>query len=249
MRTRHTSGRSSDRTAAGPDRRAARRVLLLAAVLTALAPSAAQAGLFSRLAVEFQLGSLLSQKGQYNSSAALRRTVLPGAGWEFSLRYRVTGSLFIDGSFSYNWMYFRKETRPSDWVDHKPAFVAPLYSLNLTYHLPAVRGFSPFLTAGYGVCPWWFSSAVFGGEMWRSPNDQHAQFTDVSKQINAGLGFEYLLSSKLSVIGEARYYRVFVGNIARFGAFGNQALLGVRLGMAFYFGGRNPKKRPAGDAL
>src|SRR5512135_434030 len=117
MRTRHTPGRSSDRPVFRPGRRAARRVLLLATVLTALAPSAAEAGLFSRFAVEFQLGSLLSQKGQYNGSAALSRTVLPGAGWQFSLRYRVTGSLFIDGSFSYNWMYFRKETRPSDWVD------------------------------------------------------------------------------------------------------------------------------------
>jgi len=215
-------------------------------VLAALAPSAAQAGLLDRFAVGLRFGTLLSQKGNYNSSATLSRTVLPGAGWGFSLRYRITNSLFIDGGFSYNWMYFRKETRPAAWVDHKPAFIAPLYSLNLTYHLPAVRGVSPFVTAGCGVCPWWFSSAVFGGEMWMAPADRKEQFTDVSRQVNAGLGIEIPIGSKLAVQGEARYHRVLVGHVARFGAFGDQDLLGVQVGVTFYFGGRSAKKR-AGD--
>ncbi len=146
-------------------------------------------------------------------------------------------------------MYFRKETRPPDWIDHKPAFVAPLYSLNLTYHLPNVRGVSPFITAGYGVCPWWFSSSVFGGEMWMAPADRHEQFTDVSHQVNAGLGVEVKLRSKLYVLGEVRYHRVFVGNVARFGAFGDQDLLGVRVGITYYFGGRNARKHAGDDAL
>ncbi len=216
-------------------------------ILAALAPAAANAGVLDRFAAGFQLGTLLSQKGNYNSSATLDRTVLPGSGWGLSLRYRLTNSLFLDGGFSYNWMFFRKETRPADWIDHKPAFVAPLYSLNLTYHLPTVRGVSPFITGGYGVCPWWFSSAVFGGEMWMSPQDKHEQFTKVSRQVNAGLGVEVMLGSKFAVQGEARYHRVFVGDVTRFGAFGDQDLLGVRLGITFYFGGRNSKKRAGGN--
>jgi hypothetical protein len=213
-------------------------------ILAALAPAAADADILERFAVGFQVGTLLSQRGNYNSSATLDHTVLPGAGWGFSLRYRVTNSLFVDGGFSYSWMYFRKETRPADWVDHKPAFVAPLYSLNLTYHLPSVRGVSPFVTAGYGVCPWWFSSSVFGGEMWMSPGDRKEQFTDVSRQVNAGLGLEIRLRSKLTAQVEARFHRVLVGDVARFGAFSDQDLLGIRVGIAYYFGGRNPRKRP-----
>jgi hypothetical protein len=212
-------------------------------ILAALAPAAADAGILERFAVGFQVGTLLSQKGNYNSSATLGHTVLPGAGWGFSLRYRVTNSLFVDGGFSYNWMYFRKETRPADWVDTKPAFVTPLYSLNLTYHLPSVRGVSPFITAGYGVCPWWFSSSVFGGEMWMAPGDRHEQFTKVSRQVNAGLGVEVSLARKFAVQAQALYHRVFVGNVVRFGAFGDQDLLGVRVGITYYFGGRHSRKR------
>lgn len=245
MPTRPIRGRSSDRPAARSRRPAVGRVLPLALTLAALtlAPAAAQAGLFSRFGVGFQLGTLLSQKGAYNASATLNRTVLPGAGWGVSLRYRITNSFFIDGGFSYNWMYFRKETRPANWVDHKPAFVAPLYSLSLAYHLPRVRGVSPFVTAGYGVCPWWFSSAVFGGEMWRAPADKHKQFTDVSKQVNAGLGLEVRLGSKLTAQVEARYHRVLVEKLPQFGAFGDQDLLGVRLGITFYFGGREARQK------
>jgi hypothetical protein len=219
-----------------------RRIFPLAVILVALAPPGAEAGLLDRFGIGLNVGTLLSQKGNYNISATLRRTVLPGAGYGLSLRYRISNSLFIDGGFSYNWMYFRKETRPAKWVSYKPAFVAPLYSLNLTYYLPHVRGISPFITAGGGVCPWWFSSAVWGGELWMAPADRHEQFTKVSRQVNAGLGLEVMLGSKLSVQGEARYYRVFVGNVAKFGAFGDQDLLGVRLGVTFYFGGRESKK-------
>jgi hypothetical protein len=224
-----------------------RRIFPLAVILAALAPAAANAGILDRFGVGLQVGTLLSQKGSYNSSATLQRTVLPGAGWGLNLRYRISDSFFIDGGFSYNWMFFRKETRPSRWVSYKPAFVAPLYSLNLTYHLLPARSVSPFITAGGGVCPWWFSSAAFGGLLWRSPADKHETFTKVSRQINAGLGIEVMLGSKLSVQGEARYYRVFVGNVAKFGAFGDQDLLGVRLGVTFYFGGRDSKVRVEGN--
>jgi hypothetical protein len=213
-------------------------ILPLAAVLAA-ATTSASAGILDRFGIGLQAGTLLSMKGDYNTSATLEKTVLPGAGLGLSLRYRINNSLFIDGGFSYNYMFFRKETRPAKWVSHKPAFVAPLYTLNLTYCLLPGRSVSPFLTAGGGVCPWWFASGASGGELWRAPQDKHETFTKVSRQVNVGLGIEVMLGSKLSVTGEARYYRVFVGRLEKFGAFGDQDLLGVRLGVTFYFGGRN----------
>lgn len=79
-----------------------------------------------------------------------------------------------------------------------------------------------------------------------APADRKEQFTDVSRQVNAGLGIEIPIGSKLAVQGEARYHRVLVGHVARFGAFGDQDLLGVQVGVTFYFGGRSAKKR-AGD--
>ena len=220
-------------------------------VLWALGLGTAHAGVFSKMAITLNPAMLFSLKGGYNRSAALSKTVLPGPGLGLNLRYNLGRNFFLDGSFSYNWMYFRAETRPSNHRDTKPAFVTPMYTLNGVFY-PLREGLlQPYITAGGGICPWWFSSKPTGGELWMAPTNPDEQFTKVSPFVDAGLGIEVKLGSRLSVLGEAKYYRIFAKDAAKFGAegIGDQDVLGISLGISFYFGGRDAKKAVEDDTL
>lgn len=226
------------------------RHTLLLLILAALAPASASAGVWNRLALSLNPGSLLSLRGNYSSTQTLKQAFLPGAGMGLGLRYKITNALFVDAGFSYNWMYMRQGMRPSDhygndFTTDKDAFVAPLYSLNLTLHpLPHSR-ISPYITAGGGVCPWWFSTSAFGGDLWLAPAQKSDNFTMVSDMANAGLGLELITGPRISIVTEVRYYHVFARNDYRFGkgGFANQDLLGIRLGITWYWGDRYPRKK------
>jgi hypothetical protein len=220
------------------------RSIFMLLILVALAPGAAAAGLFSKIGIALNPETLFSLNGNYSGSLKLKEMLLPGAGLGLTLRYRLHKNVLIDGSFSYNWMFLRENKRPADYVSAKPAFVAPMYTLNGAFYPLSGRVIEPYLTIGGGICPWWFSSRPTGGVLWSAPADANESFTKVSPFIDGGLGVEVRLSSRLSILGEAKYYHVFAKDRAKFGAdgFGDQNLLGISLGAAFYFGGRNSKK-------
>ena len=218
-------------------------------IMMALAPGTATAGLLSRFGIGLNAGTLLSLRGNYIGSQTLKNTVLPGAGPGLSLRYRLNKNFFIDGSFSYNWMFFKANMRPADYASDKPAFVAPMYTLNGTFYPMSGHRIEPYLTVGGGICPWWFSSQATGGVLWLSPGNPDEAFTKVSKLIDGGLGIEVMIWSKLSILGEVKYYHIFAKDEYKFGKgyFGDQDLLGIRLGITFYFGGKNPAEKDEGN--
>jgi hypothetical protein len=226
-------------------------LICLLIVFPALGLGTSHASFISKMAIGLNPAMLFSLKGNYRSDASLSKMVLPGPGLGLSLRYKLGKNIFLDGSFSYNWMYFRAETRPSKYADTKPAFVAPMYTLNGSFYPLADGMIKPYITIGGGICPWWFSSQPTGGELWKVPANSDETFTKLSRFIDGGLGIEVKLGSKISVLGEAKYYHIFAKDPAKFGAdgFTDQDLLGIRLGISFYFGGRDAKKIVEDDTL
>jgi hypothetical protein len=222
-----------------------RRAIYSILITVIFVPRVATASFLSKLGIGLNPGAILTLSGNYSGSQSLGDVVLPGSGLGLSLRYQLNRNLFIDGGFSYNWMFFRADKRPSDYASDKPALVVPMYTLNITFYPAPGHTIAPYLTAGGGICPWWFSSRASGGVLWLAPEDKDETFTQVSKMINGGLGIELRLGSKFSVLGEARYYHIFVKYEPKLGArgFGNQNLLGIRLGINFYFGSRESQKK------
>ncbi len=226
-------------------------LICLLIIFPALGLGTARAGFISKMGIGLNPAMLFSLRGNYNSHARLSKTVLPGPGLGLSLRYKLGKNIFLDGSFSYNWMYFRKETRPSNYADTKPAFVAPMYTLNGSFYPRPDGVIKPYITIGGGICPWWFSSQPTGGELWKVPTNSDETFTKVSRFIDGGLGIEVKLGSKISLLGEAKYYHIFAKDAAKFGAdgFTDQNLLGISLGISFYFSGRDTEKIVEDDTL
>lgn len=210
-------------------------------VLLGMLASGAAGGIFDKMAIGFYPGAVTPMEGRYRDSSTVKDMLLTGPGFGFGLRYKLNDHFFVDGNFSYSWMYFKANRRPANYVSDKPAFVVPMYMLNLAYY-PMSGGFvEPYITVGGGICPWWFSSKPFGGFLLKSPGNPKKAFTMLSKAVNAGLGFEFMLGRKVSFLAEGKYYRIFARNEKKFGTgmFGNQDVLGLRLGFTFYFHGKH----------
>jgi hypothetical protein len=215
----------------------AARLLVTAAALLAL-PGIARATVWSRLSLSLVPGAMMSLKGSYNAVATMKSTFIPGAGLGLVLRYRMSRNFFIDAAYSYHWMFFRSETRPSDYSSEKPAWVLPSYSINGTFFILSGRPVRPYLTLGGGVCPWWVSSRITGGTLLWFPGTEDVKFSKISWSLNSGAGVELTLGSKAAVFGEARILRIFARDVTKFGtdSLTDQTLLGVRVGLTIYFG-------------
>ncbi len=212
---------------------------LLAAAATAGVPAAD----LPRAGLRIDAGSLFSLSGNYSASQTLRQIVIPGAGLGLAFRYRVLSNVLLEAGYGYNWMFVRKDMRPSAYADDQPALILPFYTLNVVVFLTTKGSFQPFLTAGGGWCPWRFASQAFRGEIWPAPEDDSEDFAKLSPVLGAGLGFELIPWSRVSCIAEVKYLRLFAADAEKFGesGFGGQGFLGVRLGLAYSFGPRRPK--------
>jgi len=171
--------------------------------------------------------------------------VLPGSGMGLSLKCDLNRHLALDASYSYNWMFVRTNRRPEEYASDKPALVLPLYTMNVSY-LPFPGGNArPFITFGGGIAPWWFSSQAFRGTLWDAP-EADAHFSKISPLINGGAGIELGLWTHISLSCDARYYYIFSKDEHRFGtgAFTNQGVLAIRLGITYHFGRRNVSNQP-----
>lgn len=211
------------------------RLIVLALLL---APGTSAAGVWTRLSFSVAPTTVLSLTGDYSGTATMKSMVIPGAGIGLALRYKFSNSLFLDAGYAYNWMFYRKDTRPDAYDSEKPAWVIPSYTLNATLFLINKRPFRPYITAGGGFCPWWFSSRVTGGTLFWFPGTDDVKFSKISWTANAGFGFEAAISSKAAVFAEAKYHAVFARDLSRFGtgSFTDQSLLTIRLGMTLYLG-------------
>ncbi len=160
-----------------------------------------------------------------------------------AFRYRILSNVLLEAGYSYNWMFIRKDQRPSGYADDKPALLLPFYTLNATLFLATKGAFQPYLTAGGGLCPWRFASQPFRGEIWSAPLDDSEDFAKASPVLSAGLGFELIPWSRISFVAEVKYLHLFAADAERFGesGFGGQGFLGVRLGLVYSFGPRRPK--------
>ena len=211
------------------------RLIVLAFLLM---PGTAAANVWSRLSFGIAPTSILSLAGNYNDRATMRNMVIPGAGLGLILRFKLTQNLSLDAGYSYNWMFYKKDTRPEDYASEKPAWIIPSYTLNGTLFLLSKHTFRPYVTMGGGLCPWWFSSRVTGGTLFWFPGTDDVKFSKISWTANGGVGLEVVMSSKIAFFAEAKYHYVFARDAARFGtdSFTNQSFLGIRLGMTLYLG-------------
>jgi len=211
------------------------RLIILAFLL---APGSAAASVWSRLSFSVAPTSVFSLSGNFNDAAAMKDMVIPGAGLGLVLRFRFTRNLFLDAGYSYNWMFYKKDTRPDDYKSEKPAWIIPSYTLNGTLFITSKHAVKPYLTAGGGFCPWWFSSRVTGGTLFWFPGTDDVKFSKISWTVNAGMGIEVNISSKIAFFAETKYHYIFAQDGSRFGteSFTNQSVLGIRLGMTLYLG-------------
>jgi hypothetical protein len=215
------------------------RQLALIAILGV--PGFASAGIWSKLSISVAPGTILSLAGNYRSGTSWKDVFLPGAGLGLVLRYKLSGHFAVDAGYSYNWMFYRQGTRPSDYSAYKAAWIIPSYSLNGTFFILSGRGVRPYITLGGGVCPWWMSTRITGGTLLWFPGTDDVKFSKISWSVNSGAGVELALGARAAVFGEARYVHVFAKDASRFStsAFTDQSLLGVRLGVTIYLGGES----------
>lgn len=221
-----------------------KRLLCLAMLVAAAASGSIAGDLPDRLSVRLDPGTLFSLHGRYSASYDLKEMVLAGAGLGISLRYRLHSAIFLEVGYSYNWMFIKKDMRPSAYLADKPALVLPMYTLNGTVLMSQSESLRPYFTLGGGLCPWRFASEAFRGDIWPAPLDSDDTFSKNSLILNAGLGLEIIPWSRVSFVVEAKYHLLFSKDGARFGTegFNNQGFLGLRLGIVYSFG---PQKSPA----
>lgn len=213
--------------------------LLCLAMLVAAAASGSIAGDFpDRVSVRLDPGTLFSLHGRYSASYDLKEMVLAGAGLGISLRVRLHSAIFLEVGYSYNWMFIKKDMRPSAYLADKPALVLPMYTLNGTVLMSQSESLRPYFTLGGGLCPWRFSSEGLRGEIWPSPLDSDDTFAKNSLILNTGLGLEIIPWSRVSFVVEAKYHFLLSKDAVRFGTtgFNNQGFLGLRLGIVYSFG-------------
>lgn len=203
-----------------------------------IAPGVGEAGFLNRLGLSLNPGTVLALHGNYSDSKKLKDMVIPGAGLGLIFRYKINENLFIDAGYSYNWLFIKKDERPSAYEADKPAFVLPMYTVNGTYFLVSGRTIEPYLTLGGGLYPWRLSSEAIRGEIWSAPENTEEKFSKSSLGLNGGLGVEVRLWSTLAVFAEATYLYLFAKDEEKFGTgdFANQGFVGVRLGVTLYFG-------------
>ena len=214
-----------------------KRVTYLMFAFLMLTQGASAANYLSKFSLSLKPGGIYALSGNYNDTEKLRDMVLPGVGLGFTLKYKIYKNFFIETGYSLNWMFIEAGKKPSAYDTDVPAFVLPMYTLNGTLFL-ASGSVAPYLTLGGGLCPWRFSSYAMGGEFWPAPENPDENFSKTSLGLNAGLGVEVYLWSKLSVQVETKYYYIFARDPEKFGTAGftKQDFLGISLGLTFYFG-------------
>ena len=215
-----------------------KRLIYFLMTFMIIGPGVGEAGWLDRFGLSFNPGTVIALHGNYSDSKKLKDMVIPGAGLGLILRCKINENLFIDAGYSYNWLFIKEEARPSAYESDKPAFVLPMYTVNGTFFLVSGHSLEPYVTLGGGLYPWRFSSEAIRGEIWAAPDNTEEEFSKSSLGLNGGFGVELRLWSKLAVFAEATYLYLFAGDEEKFGtsAFNNQGLLGIRLGLTFYFG-------------
>jgi len=219
-------------------RNMSKRLIYFLMTFMIIAPGVGEAGFLNRFGLSLNPGTVLALRGNYSDSKKLKDMVIPGAGLGLILRYKINENFFIDAGYSYNWLFIKQDERPSAYEADKPAFVLPMYTLNGTFFFVSGHSLEPYVTLGGGLYPWRFSSEAIRGEVWSAPENTEKEFSKSSLGLNGGVGIELKIWSKLAVFAEATYLYLFAKDEEKFGAgdFGNQGLLGIRLGMTVYFG-------------
>lgn len=211
-----------------------KRTINLLIILVMLVKSLSSAD----FSISLNPGGLWALNGNYDETEKLKDIVLSGAGLGLGFRYEISTNFTIEACYSYNWMFIKEEKRPYAYKDDKPALLIPMYTLNGTFFLTSSKTLDPFLTAGVGIFPWWFSSQVTGGELWTAPENSEEDFSKTSLGLNIGMGIDVYISSKISLTAESKYYYIFAKDKEKFGTdeFTNQDFLGIRLGLTYHFG-------------
>lgn len=224
-----------------------KRIIYSIIIFVMLASGVSAANILSKFSISLKPGGLWALTGSYNDTEKLRDMVLPGVGLGLNLRYEIYKNFFIEVGYSYNWMFIKAEKKPSAYDEDTPAYILPMYTLNGTLYL-ASGSVVPYLTLGGGICPWRFSSEAIGGEPWSAPENADENFSKTSLSLNAGLGIEVYLWSKVSVLAETKYYYIFTKDEEKFGTgdFTAQDFLGIRLGITFHFGKEQLSKKDEG---
>jgi hypothetical protein len=214
-----------------------KQIVCSAILLAAAVSGLPEAGSLDRVSIRLDSGTCFSLHGNYSESYKLKEMVLPSAGLGMTVRFRLYSSIYLEAGYSYNWMFLKKDMRPSAYTADKPALILPMYTLSGTVFMSSSESLRPYFTLGGGLCPWRFSSEAIRGEIWEAPLDSSAQFSKNSLILNTGLGIQIIPWSHVSFVADVRYHHLFAKDVEKFGTegFGNQGFLGVRLGIVYSF--------------
>jgi opacity protein-like surface antigen len=207
-------------------------------ILMILNKGVSAADLLSKFSVKFIPTGTFALAGNYSDTEKLRDIVQFGFGFGLTLRYEINENFFIEADYSHSWMFIKEDKKPFAYKENTPAFIMPMYMLNGTFFLKSGYKIEPYLTIGGGICPWSFTSKALGGKSWPAPANSDENFSKSSFGLNIGLGVEWFVLSRASVIGEVKYYYIFARDENKFGTddFTEQDFISIRLGITYYFG-------------
>lgn len=213
-----------------------RMISFTAALL--LVCTGAGAGVLDRFSLRVGPGAILPLGGSYTDTQKLNKIVQLGAVMNGGLRCQLSEYFYVDAGYAFNWMPVKKEARPFDYKELRPALNIQMWNLNATLFLSKGFVIQPYLTAGAGICPWRFSETSIWGAPWPASSKPAESFDDTSLGLNAGIGAETHLFSRFSVFLEFKYNYVFTRNPEKFGTddFNEHDFLGLNVGLVFNLG-------------
>ncbi len=217
-----------------------KRTVLLVAALLAACSQASASSFLDRWSLRFSPGAVMPLGGHYSDTTKLIKVVNFGAGLTGGLRYRVSDYFYLGADCGLAWMPVKKNYEPFDYKETGPALNVVTLAVNTTFILSTGFGINPYVVLGAGFYPWRFSQKPLWGDPWPALADPTQTFAMNSFGLNAGLGAEKNLTSRLSVFVEVTYRYLFSRNPVRFGTddFNQQDFLGLNLGLNLALGKR-----------
>jgi opacity protein-like surface antigen len=215
-----------------------RRMICLLTCWLTLVSGGGTSGFLNRWSLRLSPGGILALGGSFTDVVKLNKALNMGLGLEAGLRYKVNDYVSIDVDYMFNWMSVKKDYQPFDYKELGPAFNLQMFTVDGTLFLSTGFVIKPYLTAGAGIYPWEFSQKPLWGDPWPAPADPTKTFSKTSFGVNAGLGLESHLFSRLSVFAELKYHYVYARDPGKFGTddFTEQDFLAFHIGLNFSLG-------------
>ncbi len=214
-----------------------KKVICLLLALPILISGVRASDFLDKFSIKLTPAAIFAVDGNYSDTDKLREVINIGFGLGGTLRYEINDNIYIDAGYIFNWMSVKGDKKPFAYKEKSPAFNLQMFTLNTTFFLMSGYMIEPYLTLGFGICPWRFSEDPIWGEAWPAPGNPDKSFSNTSFGLNIGLGLESYFFSLFSLFAEIKYYYVFSRDVKKFGTddFTQQDFLGLSVGLIYNF--------------